>query len=188
MFTRFGFHFYMCLRLVKYFRTGDWLVGVFLEYSDSLNLCCCPITALLFIHVTITACLSSFVHFQGFPHRLDSSFWIYSRRFSYPLTHPQLCLWPGGSRIIRREESVLIIIRIGHTHLTHGFLLKGEDPPQCIACDCHLTVKHILFDCVDFIESGNGYCNVNSFKELFETVPPDSILSFLHEIGLFYRL
>ena len=30
--------------------------------------------------------------------------------------HPQLGLWPGGSRIIRREESVLARIQIGHTH------------------------------------------------------------------------
>ena len=50
-----------------------------------------------------------------------------------------------------------------------------------------LTVKHILFNCVDFIESGNIHFNVNSFKELFERVSPDSILSYLHEIGLFYR-
>ena len=50
--------------------------------------------------------------------------------------HPLLGLWPGGSRIIRREESVLTRIRIGHTHLTHCFLLKGEDHPQCIAFDC----------------------------------------------------
>ena len=102
--------------------------------------------------------------------------------------HPQLGLWPGGSRIIRREESVLARIRIGHTHLTHCFLLKGEDPPQCTACDCQLTVKHILFECVDFIESRNRHFSVNSFRELFEKVPPDSILSYLHEIGLFYRL
>ena len=44
-------------------------------------------------------------------------------------------------------------VRIGHTHLTHCFLWKGEDPPKCTACDCQLTVKHILFECVDFIES-----------------------------------
>ena len=55
-------------------------------------------------------------------------------------------------------------------------------------CDCHLTVKHTLFDCVDFIESRNRHFSVNSFKELFEKVPPDRILSYLHEIGLFYRL
>ena len=81
--------------------------------------------------------------------------------------HPRLGLWPGGSRIIRREESVLARVRIGHTQLTHCFLLKGEEPPQCIACDCQLTVKHILFDCVDIIESRNRHFNVDAFKELF---------------------
>ena len=35
-----------------------------------------------------------------------------------------------------------------------------------------------------FIESRNKHVNVNSFKELFEKVSPDSILSYLHEIGL----
>ena len=102
--------------------------------------------------------------------------------------HPQLDLWPRGSRIIRREESVLARVRIGHTHLTHCFRLKGEDPPKFTACDCQLTVKHILFECIDFIESRNRHFSVNSFRELFEKVPPDSILSDLHEIGLFYRL
>ena len=102
--------------------------------------------------------------------------------------HPQLGLWPRSSRIIRREESVLARIQIGHTHLTHCFLLKGEDPPQCVACDCHLTVKHILFDGVNFIETRNRHFIVNSFKELFEKVPPDRILSYLHAIGLFYLL
>ena len=79
-------------------------------------------------------------------------------------------------------------VRIGHTHLTHCFLLKGEDPPQCKVCDCYLTVTHILFDGVDFIESGNRHFNVNSFKKLIEKFPPDSILSYFNEIGLFYRL
>ena len=102
--------------------------------------------------------------------------------------HPQLGLWPAGSRIIRLEESVLTRSRSSHTHLTLCFLLKGEDPPQCTACDCQLTVKHILFECVDFIESRNRHFSVNSFKELFEKVPPDSILSNLHEIGLSYRI
>ena len=39
-----------------------------------------------------------------------------------------------------------------------------------------------------FIEIRNRYLNGNCFKELLEKVPPDSILSYLHEIGLFYRL
>ena len=72
-------------------------------------------------------------------------------------------------------------------HIDRSFLSKKEDPPQCAACDCHLTVKHILFDCVDFIESRDRHFNVNIFKVLFEKVPPDSIVS-LHKIGVFYGL
>ena len=52
--------------------------------------------------------------------------------------------------------------------------------------DCRLTIKHIIFDCFDFTESGHRHFNVNSFKELVEKIPTDSILSYLHEIGLFY--
>ena len=80
------------------------------------------------------------------------------------------------------------ILYHGHTHFTHCFLLKKEDPPQCIVCDCRLTVKHIFFEFVDFIESRNRHFNVNCFKELFEKLSPDSILSYLHEIGLIYRM
>ena len=58
--------------------------------------------------------------------------------------HPLLGLWPGGFRINRRKKSVLARIRIGHTYLTHCFLFQKEDPPQCIACDCRLTVKHFI--------------------------------------------
>ena len=58
--------------------------------------------------------------------------------------HPQLGLWLGGFRIIRSEESVLGRIRIGHIYLTYCFLLKKEDSPQCVACDCRLTVKHFI--------------------------------------------
>ena len=58
-----------------------------------------------------------------------------------------------GKSVRHMQNPSYTRIRIGHTHLTHCLLLKGEDPPQCKACDCRLTVKHILFDCVDFIES-----------------------------------
>ena len=79
--------------------------------------------------------------------------------------------------------SILARIQIGHTHFAHSFLLKEEDPPQCISCYSRLIVKHIVFDCADFMESRNIHFNVNSFK-----VSPDTIFSYVHEIGLFSRL
>ena len=45
---------------------------------------------------------------------------------------------------------MLTRLRIGHTALTHSYLLKGEPPQICQACDPHITVKHILIECKNY--------------------------------------
>jgi len=40
-------------------------------------------------------------------------------------------------------------LRIGHSYLTHSYLLMDEDPPVCIPCNSLLTTEHILINCVD---------------------------------------
>ena len=52
----------------------------------------------------------------------------------------------------RKEEIVMARLHIGHSFVTHSFLLKGEEPPLCIGCDKRLTIEHILLTCSDFIE------------------------------------
>ena len=44
-------------------------------------------------------------------------------------------------RSLGREEVVLTRLRIGHTRLTHSYLLKREDQPFCISCNEPFTVK-----------------------------------------------
>ena len=51
----------------------------------------------------------------------------------------------------RRDQVVLSCCRIGHSWLTHVFLLKGEPPLECIGCQSALTIKHILLNSVDFM-------------------------------------
>ena len=43
--------------------------------------------------------------------------------------HPILSEWSQANGEQRREEVVLARVRIGHTYLTHSFLLKSEDVP-----------------------------------------------------------
>ena len=45
----------------------------------------------------------------------------------------------------RTQEVSLCRLRIGHTRMTHGFLMSGDHPPYCEDCLVLLTVKH-LFD------------------------------------------
>ena len=91
-------------------------------------------------------------------------------------------------RNIRLEEVVLARIRIGHTRITHSYLLNREEPPQCVGCDKPFTVRHILLECVDFSNVRNKYYHVNTIKQLFNDVPIDNIFLFLKEINLFNKL
>ena len=76
--------------------------------------------------------------------------------------------------------------RIGHTHLTHSYLLKNEPMPECVPCFSDLTIKHFLVDCVDYTHIRERHYNVTDIKELFENVNATTILNFIKETGLFY--
>jgi kelch-like protein 2/3 len=85
----------------------------------------------------------------------------------------------------RRDDIVLTRARIGHTYLTHAYLLRGEQIPQCVPCNCVLTVKHILINCIDYAHIRQNFYDVPDLKTLFEGVSPPQLLNFLKEIDLF---
>ena len=85
---------------------------------------------------------------------------------------------------------VLRRLRIGHTRLTHSYLLNRQDQPECSHCDCVLTVAHVLLECSHYNVVRQRYFNATSFNslhELFDTVNAQNILGFIRDIGL-YRL
>ena len=90
--------------------------------------------------------------------------------------------------INRRDQVVLNRLRIGHSYLTHNFLMKKEEPPFCFACDSNFTVKHILLECADFTLIRNKHFKANDLQDLFENVNFQSIFAFLREIGLYYKI
>ena len=67
--------------------------------------------------------------------------------------------------------SVLLTrLHIGHTRLTHSYLLSGDDLLECGTCQCPLTVKHILVECVDLKGVRNKHFVASSMKDLFDNV------------------
>lgn len=47
-------------------------------------------------------------------------------------------------KLNRKEDTVLNRLRIGHTKITHRFLIAREEPPICKTCGIMLTVEHII--------------------------------------------
>ena len=88
----------------------------------------------------------------------------------------------------RRDELVLHRVRLGHTHFTRCFLLKGEDHPECNPCQSPLTVEHILLHCSVFSLIRQNYFNVTTLNELFKTVASNTIVNFLKKIGLYSKI
>ena len=87
----------------------------------------------------------------------------------------------------RRDDIVLTRVRIGHSHLTHSYLLAAEELPRCVSCDCVLSVKHILIECVEFSHIRTNFYDVPDLKTLFCDVSHSRIVDFLKEINLFLR-
>ena len=71
-----------------------------------------------------------------------------------------------------------------HSHF-NDYHLKGEPPPECIVCNCTVTVKHLLLNCVDFDAIRQQFYQVADKPELFKSVSPEKIVGFLKAADLF---
>ena len=93
----------------------------------------------------------------------------------------------------RRSSIILTRLRIGHTFLSHRYLMaSGEERqvPLCSTCREVYSVKHILIDCPDFNSSRRDNLLVGySLKDILgESAPVERILKFLKDINRFYDI
>ena len=101
---------------------------------------------------------------------------------------PTIGEWHPGPQASRRDEVILSRLRIGHTYLTHSYILKRDVPPECVFCQEPYTIKHILLHCSDLILIRRQYYDATSLRELFETVHMDKIIDFLKAINVYFKI
>jgi len=75
------------------------------------------------------------------------------------------------SRNVSRYDFVLLNrLQIGHSRLTHSYLLYSDDLPTCQSCGLLLTVKHILVECTNLRDIHEKYFTVSCVTDLFKIV------------------
>ncbi len=124
-------------------------------------------------------------HINSFARSKWQKLWGVAVNNKLPAIQPSLGRWPGSRHNAGREEVVLARIRLGHTYLTHSYLLKREYQPECVGCACPLTVQHIMIDCVEFAYIRRRFFNVRNMKDLFDSV---TILLYVRAIGLSFKI
>lgn len=63
---------------------------------------------------------------------------------------PSVAPWIVPCTLTRKEQVLLTRLRLGHTNVTHNYLMNKAPRPVCHNCHSFLTVKHILIDCPIF--------------------------------------
>ena len=93
------------------------------------------------------------------------------------------------SKNISRYDSVLLNrLRVGHSRLTHSYLLSGDDPPTCQSCGIPLTVQHILVECHNLHDIREKYFTVSSVTVLFKSIDDHTITNFIKETDFYHQL
>jgi len=90
--------------------------------------------------------------------------------------------------LTRKDAVIVNRLRIGHSRLTHSYLLLGEDQPTCESCGSPLTIKHLLLECTNLQYVCVKYFNVSTLKELFECVDKHNIIDFIKQTHFYHHL
>ena len=90
----------------------------------------------------------------------------------------------------RKDEVIIHRIRIGHTRLTHKYLMEGRPEPVCPHCGALLTVLHFMVECQHFaaIRRDIYQASVNDMRDLFQKVPLTRIIRFLRATNLYKEI
>ena len=88
----------------------------------------------------------------------------------------------------RRDGTVCARLHIGHSYLTHCYLLKGEPQPFCVSCNEALTINHLLTNCAEFADSRRKHYSTNTLEEVLSSGNYAHVLSFLKEINLYKKV
>ena len=93
---------------------------------------------------------------------------------------------PYNFNLKRYDQVIISRIRIGHSKLTHTYLLKREQQPECKFCNCGLAFYHIF--CSDTFPARNFLLsNIQSIQYRFTKVNINDILQFLQECDFYNK-
>lgn len=68
----------------------------------------------------------------------------------------------------RHWERTLCRVRIGHTRLTHNFLMEGTGQPYCEYCIVPLSIYHIVLECPNYEDERQIFENTINLSAIFE--------------------
>ena len=100
--------------------------------------------------------------------------------------------WTSSHNKSRRIETVLVRLILGHTNITHVYLMQGQtEPPECDRCRVTITVKHLLLECRKYVTIRNKYFRNPTLSDMLAESSDfsiDKLMLYLKETNLFHQI
>jgi len=114
-----------------------------------------------------------------------ASLWTNCNNYKLREIKQTILPWPKPYEMSRRDEVILVHLRIGHAGMTHEYLMAKEDPPSCTTCRTIITVKHILLESRQFNEMRIQQELLETLYEILSLTPETSkkIIKFINELN-----
>jgi hypothetical protein len=78
--------------------------------------------------------------------------------------------WPKPQSFIRKDEVIINRLRLGHSKISHGHLMRREEPVLSQICGELLTIKYLFIHCRSYTESRN---NREILENIYEALGPN---------------
>ena len=100
--------------------------------------------------------------------------------------------WTSSHNKSRRIETVLARLRLGHTNITHVYLMQGQtEPPECDSCIVTITVKYLLLECRKYETIHNKYFRNPTIWDMLaksSDICIDKLVLYLKEANLCHQI
>ena len=108
--------------------------------------------------------------------------------------------WKSSIQRRRRDSIILTRLRIGHSKLTHQYLMEKREQPYCNDCIVPLTIKHVIAECPSYSDIRNrifpetiDMSHNEKLKEILSekansTFNVENILNFLRQCNLYEEI
>lgn len=140
-------------------------------------------------HITMTDLK---VHLKFLVKKIWQKWWDDSDpSYKIKLIKKDINAWESSNRNSRQEEKIITRLRIGHTLLTHQFLMENSNPPICPHCPDLLTIDHILRMCPKYenLRVKYNYINKELVDMLGDSSPKiDKLMKFLKETHVYKKI
>ncbi|ESO09997.1 hypothetical protein HELRODRAFT_167833 [Helobdella robusta] len=92
------------------------------------------------------------------------------------------------NELSRNNLNIINRLKLGHSKITHSWILNKTNPPICENCDTKLTIQHILIECQNYNEIRKKHQIPNDIRSIFKDEKLQNLLSFIKEINMFNNI